>query len=92
MPKQHNYTLREEEVVEIRKAMKSNKARVSKRAHVIYSLHLGYKPADIANLHNVSLATVYNHFNRFKAEGALAYPTNPNQVDRRKRMMNFVTA
>ena len=70
MPKQHDYTLTEEELEQIREAMKSQDAKVSKRANVVHGLHLGHHPSELAELHQVSLTTIYNHFNRFKAEGS----------------------
>jgi putative transposase len=69
MPKQLNYTLNKEEREQIEVAMKSNTAKVAKRASVIHALHLGYAPKEVARLHQVSLSTVYYQFNRFKAEG-----------------------
>jgi len=69
MPKQNDYTLKEDELKEIREAQKSTNGRVSQRANVLHSLHLGYAPQEVARLQNVSLATVYNHYNRYQAEG-----------------------
>ena len=74
MTKTINYTLEEVELAHIQKAMKSNDAQVAKRASVIYSLHLGYAPEEVARLQAVSLATVYNHVNRFQAEGVAGLP------------------
>jgi transposase len=69
MPKHVNYTLTEVELEQIRQAMKHREARVSKRATVIYGLHLGHRPDELAELHGISQASVYNHFKRFKAAG-----------------------
>jgi transposase len=69
MPKQHDYTLSEKELKQIRKAMKHQNARLAKRATVVHSLHLGYAPQAVADMNAVSLASVYNYFNRFKATG-----------------------
>ena len=71
MPKQLDYTLTTEEVEAIQVAMKSKNAKVAKRASVLHSLHLGYRPEEVAQLQQISLGTVYNHFNRFKAEGVV---------------------
>jgi transposase len=46
-------------------------ARISKRASIVHGLHLGYRPDELAELYLVSLTTIYNHFNRFKAEGTV---------------------
>lgn len=77
MPKQHNYTLSEEELKQVQVAMKDKKVQVSRRASVVHSLHLGYKPQEVAQLHQISLASVYNHFNRFKSEGVQGLKTKP---------------
>lgn len=74
MPKQNDYTLTEDDQKQIQKAMKNSETRVSKRATVIYNLHQGYKPEDVATLHQISLGTVYNHYKRFKAEGISGLP------------------
>lgn len=74
MPKQHNYTLTDNELEQILDAMTNAKTRIAKRAQMIHGLHLGYTPEEVAQLHNVSLRTVYYHFNRFKAEGRNGLP------------------
>ena len=68
MPKQIDYTLTEEELKQIRQAMKHGDSRVSKRATIVYNLHLGHAPTQVAEIHAVSLASVYNYYQRFKAE------------------------
>lgn len=77
MPKQNDYTLPENELKQIQKAMKNTETRVSKRATVIYNLHRGYKLEEVADLHDISLSTVYNHYNRFKTEGIQGLPDKP---------------
>lgn len=69
MPKQKEYTLNQTELKQIREAMRSKKAKVVKRATIVHSLHLGHRPDDLAQVHDVSLPTIYACFNRFKAEG-----------------------
>ena len=69
MPKQRDYTLTENELKQVREAMKDLDARISKRASIVHGLHLGYRPDELAALYHVSQTTIYNHFNRFKAEG-----------------------
>lgn len=69
MPKQNNYTRTEEELAAIREAMKSSDAKIVKRASMVHNLHQGYTPMVVAQLHDVSEATVYNWFNRYQAEG-----------------------
>lgn len=77
MPKQNDYTLTEEELEPVQAGMKSKQGKVAKRASVLHSLHLGYPPEAVAQIHQISLATVYNHFNRFKAEGKAGLADKP---------------
>jgi len=77
MPKRHDYTLNETELKQIQEAMKHLDARIAKRATVIHSLHLGYAPEEVAQIHDLTLATVYNHFNRFKRAGIEGLPDKP---------------
>lgn len=97
MPKQNDYTLREEELKQVLEAVKSPIARVAKRALVLHSLHLGYAPEEIARIQDLSLATVYNHFNRFKAEGMVGLADKPKQgrppkanADYRQRLLGLI--
>lgn len=77
MPKHNNYTRTEEELAEIHQAMKGKNAKVVKRASMIHNLHQGYAPAEVAQLHHVSEATVYNWFNRYQAEGIEGLKNKP---------------
>ena len=97
MPKQNNYTLTEEEQKQVREGMKSPVARVAKRALILHSLHLGYAPEEVARIQDVSLATVYNQFNRFKAEGLVGLADKPKtgrppkaNASYRKRLIEVV--
>jgi transposase len=74
MPKRHDYTLTEDELQQVREAMKDLDARISKRASIVHGLHRGHRPDELAEVYNVSLTTIYNHFNRFKAEGVKGLP------------------
>jgi transposase len=69
MPKRHDYTLNEEELKQVREAMNDLDGRVSKRASIVHGLHLGHSPNELAEMYNISPASVYNQYNRFKAEG-----------------------
>jgi len=69
MPKKVDYTLSREHLSEIRRAMKSRDAKVAKRASMLYNLHQGYRPDQVAEIHAVSTGTVYNTFNRYQTEG-----------------------
>lgn len=74
MPKHNNYTLSDEQLGQVREAMKSPIARVAQRATVLHSLHLGYRVEEIAQMHHISSASIYNHFQRFEAEGIAGLP------------------
>jgi transposase len=70
MPKQIDYTLTKEELDQVQAAMKSKQVKVARRASVVHSLHLGYSAPEVAEVHQISIATVYNHYHRFKTNGA----------------------
>lgn len=74
MVKENKHQLTEAEVEAVREAMKSPIRKVAKRASVLYSLHLGYSAEAVAELQDISLATVYNHYQRFKLEGLEGLP------------------
>ena len=97
MPKQIDYTLTKEELERVQAAMKSKEARVARRASVIHSLHLGYTATEVAELHQISLATVYNHYHRFKVKGAKGLASQPiagrpakADVSYRKRLLAVI--
>lgn len=77
MPKQVDYTLTEEQLVEIAEGMKSHDKNVAKRATMMHNLHQGYAPSEVADIHAVSTGTVYNWFNRYKAEGLAGLQNKP---------------
>lgn len=79
MPKHNNYTQSEEQLKQVQEAMKSADARVAKRATVLHSLHLGYRVEDVAQIHNLSVASIYNHVRRFQAEGIAGLPDKPKR-------------
>ena len=70
MPKQLNYQLNEKELKEIEAAQRSGKGpQVRVRATGIHLLHQGKKPAEVAELLNVSPATIYNWHESWRKEG-----------------------
>ena len=77
MPKKIDYTLTEDELKHVQVAMKSKKSRVARRASIVHSLHLGYRAEEVAELHQVSRATVHNNFHAFKDEGKEGLETKP---------------
>jgi len=77
MPKQIDYTLTEDELKQVQIAMKDKNIQVARRAGIVHSLHLGYKPEEVAQLYQVSRATVHNSFNRFQSEGQDGFKSKP---------------
>ncbi len=61
MPKQLKYQVNANELKQLEAAQsRGADARVRQRATGLRLLHLGKKPAEVATLLNVSVATVYN--------------------------------
>jgi len=69
MPKKLNYQLSTEEVGAIQKMMKSPKAKVMRWATLLYNLHLGSSPQEVAQANNVSLSMVYDVAKRYREDG-----------------------
>jgi transposase len=90
MPKQLNYKLNDEQVEQVREAMKSPDTRVAKRATVMHSLHLGYRAEDVAQMQNMSVASVYRQVQRFQAEGIMGLADKPKSGRPRKATPEFV--
>jgi transposase len=90
MPKHNDYALNENQLEQIREAMKSPDARVAKRATVLHSLHLGYRIEAIAQMHNLSVASIYNHVQRFQAEGVAGLPDKPKSGRPRKATPEYI--
>src|ERR1041385_3500268 len=57
--------------------MKSADVRVAKRARVIHSLHLGYRVEAVAEMQNISVASVYRQVQHFQAEGLVGLADKP---------------
>lgn len=90
MPKQNNYTLSDDQLEQVREAMKSPIARVVQRATVLHSLHLGYRTEEVARMQNISVASVYNHVQRFQAEGIEGLPDKPKSGRPRKATPEYI--
>ena len=90
MPKQNNYTLDDEQLKQVREALKSPIARVAKRATVLHSLHLGYRVEIIAQMHNLSVASIYNQVKRFQTEGIGGLPDKPKSGRPSKATAEYV--
>jgi transposase len=76
MANHKDYTFSKEQVAQVGEAMKSPIARVAQRATVLHGLHLGYRVEEVAQMHNLSTASIYNHMRRFEAEGQRAWRIN----------------
>jgi transposase len=90
MPKQNDYNLNETELIQVREAMKSPNGRVAQRATVLHSLHLGYRVEEVAQLHHLSRGSVYNHVQRFQAEGLAGLPDKPKRGRPRKASPEYI--
>jgi transposase len=77
MTKENKHRLTDTEVEQVRQAMQNPLARVAKRATVLYSLHLGYAPTVLAEMHDIDVASIYNYYHRFKREGIAGLPDKP---------------
>lgn len=90
MPKQNDYTLTNNELKQVRQAMKDLDARVSKRATIVYNLHLGYTPKQLSQMHDISLASVYNYFNVFKDEARVGLMDKPRSGRPQKSTPEYI--
>lgn len=90
MPKIIDYTLTEAELKQVQIAMKSKSVQVARRASIVHSLHLGYSAEEVAELHQVSRATVHNNFHSFKNEGKEGLETKPIPGRPRKATPEYI--
>lgn len=90
MPKQNDYTLSDEQLEQVREAMKSPVARVAQRATGLHSLHLGYRVEEVARMHQISTASVYNHVQRFEEEGVAGVADKPKSGRPRKATPEYI--
>lgn len=78
MPKKIDYQLSEEELTALEQAINdSQNVRVVKRATGLRLLHQGYKPAEVAEILMVSLATVYQWHHRYRSKGVAGLEDAP---------------
>lgn len=78
MPKQINYQLNANELEAIKEAQRTSPdPRVRQRATGLRLLHLGKKPAEVAELLNVSQATVFNWHADWRAESIAGLSDKP---------------
>lgn len=84
MSRKNKHQLSETEVEQVREAMHSPMAKVAKRATVLYSLHLGYAPSELAEMHAMDVGSIYNYYHRFKREGLGGLPDKPRAGRPRK--------
>lgn len=78
MPKKINYQLDEQQIQAVEEAQKHGiSAQIRLRATGIRLLHQGRKPNEVAEILNVSLATVYNWHERFRAGGVASLADDP---------------
>lgn len=90
MPKQKDYTLTKEQLKRVQVAMKSSQMHVAKRATVLYNLHLGYTVQEVAQMHQVSRATVHNYVARFKTQDIEGLSSKPIPGRPRKATPEYI--
>jgi transposase len=78
MPKARDYQLNEEELKAVETAIRRDKrAEVRQRCTAIRLLHLGYKPAQVADMQAVSIPTIYAWIDRWRKGGVEELATKP---------------
>lgn len=78
MPKQINYQLSKNELEQVEKAQKTGSSpQVRQRATGIRLLHMGKKPAEVAELLNVTVSTVYEWHKRWRTRGIAGLEDEP---------------
>ena len=91
MPKVINYSLTTEELEQVRNVLGSHKeGRVRIRAQIIYLLHLGKKPAEVAQIVDMSVATVYYWHQRWRTEGLTGLEERSRSGRERKGGQTFL--
>lgn len=90
MPKKIDYTLNQEQLQQVREGLKSPVASVAQRASVLHSLHLGYSVQAIAQMQDVSVASVYNYVTRFQEEGLEGLANKPIPGRPRKATPQYI--
>ena len=90
MPKQLDYTLAEEELVELEQAIRSARdARIRQRATALHMLHLGQSVTEVAEIMAVKLPTIYGWYHRWQAEGIEGLGDRPKSGRPRKADKNY---
>lgn len=85
MPKKTNYQLNEIELQTIKEAMtKATEPEVRLRATAIHLLHLGHRPAEVAQMLSVKVGSIYNWHRRFREAGVAGLADRPKSGRRRK--------
>ena len=82
MPKARDYRLTEEERQAVETAIRRDKCpEVRQRCTAIRLLHLGYKPAQVAEMQSVSISTIYAWIKHWRSGGIAALaPSRRNDL------------
>ena len=93
MPKHLNFQLRDQELVEVERAMKTDpRGEVRQRATALRLLHQGKGAAEVARLLAVTSASVYAWVERWNTGGMEGLANRPRQAQRRKVTAAYCTA
>jgi len=78
MPKKIDYSVTDDELQELEKAIKKDKdLRLRERARIIRLLHLRQSPKEVSELLAISVGQVYGWHKRWKAEGLAGLSDRP---------------
>ena len=93
MTKPITFTLTTDQLEALNKALKTNKrGEAQKRGLTIRLLHQGHKPADVAQMVDISLPSVYTYWHRFQEHGVSSLMRKKKSQAPRKVTPEFVAA
>lgn len=90
MPKQISYTLNENELKQIEKAMNDPRSEVVRRATAIHALHLGHKPESVAQMMNAGKSTISAWQRQWRTEGFEGLADKPKSGRPRKATPEYI--
>lgn len=93
MPKKIDFTLTDEQVKTLTKAIKQDKRpQVVRRATAVHLLYQGYEVADVAKMVSASKPTIYTWHQRFLTKGVEGLANKTKQVGGRKVTDDYIVA
>jgi transposase len=92
MLKKDKYKLTEAELAVVEAAMKSQDAKVQKRATALHLLHLGNTPSEVAAMLLIERGTLYQWINRWQSEGEAGLVDHAGRGRKRKATPEYLEA